>query len=126
MTTGFSIPNSIITALLPLLEAGEVPERLRLGITSTEVKTVLEGLVEDLEIPAGINYGLYVRDVSAGGHGERAGLQVDDIILSFNGVPIKKTLDLRLQLINLVEGSGVVVPIVIYRNGETITLYLEL
>lgn len=123
---GFSIPSNVITALLPLLEAGEVPERLRLGITSTEVKTVLEGLVEDLEIPVGINYGLYVRDVSAGGHGERAGLQVDDIILSFNGVPIKKTLDLRLQLINLVEGSGVVVPIVIYRNGETITLYLEL
>ncbi|HOA78723.1 MAG: Ig-like domain-containing protein [Bacilli bacterium] len=124
---GFSIPSNVITGLLPLLEEGDVPKRIQLGVRVIEVKGILESPSEESpEIPAGIKHGLYVDSVDKESHAERAGILENDIILFFNGAEIRKTLDLRLQLLNLAEGSGVTVPIRVYRDGEIIDLYLEL
>jgi serine protease Do len=113
--------------LLPLLEEGDVPKRIQLGVRVIEVKGILESPSEESpEIPAGIKHGLYVDSVDKESHAERAGILENDIILFFNGAEIRNTLDLRLQLLNLAEGSGVTVPIRVYRDGEIIDLYLEL
>jgi len=122
---GFSIPSNLIVNILPVLETGEKPNRPELGVTVQEVKSILAITPGDTMIPDGIEYGLYVIAVADNSIAQTGGILVDDIILSFNGINIYKTLDLRLELNSIVVGSGQSIPVEIYRNGEIITIFLE-
>ncbi|NLD25921.1 MAG: trypsin-like serine protease [Acholeplasmataceae bacterium] len=124
---GFSIPIHLIQSLLPYLENGVVKQRVTLGITGNEVKTLVENHITEtvdsennrivFSIPEGIDYGVYVVGVDPSSKAGQAGLQIHDIILTINGRKVWETLDIRSELDTVVPGSGQEVRLGVMRNG---------
>ncbi|MCF7731675.1 MAG: trypsin-like peptidase domain-containing protein [Akkermansiaceae bacterium] len=112
---GFSIPsNDVKEALTQILERGR-PIRGFLGVQMRDL---------DPTVRAAINYegtlGSVVMGTTAASPAEHAGLRTWDVVLKFDGQPIKST----DQLISLVQRSKAdkTVPIEIWRRGQMITL----
>lgn len=124
---GFSIPSRVIVDLLPYLENEKSPIRPLIGISSVEIaqliKTDYTHSEEKYNIPEGVKTGLYIKEVNPGSVADGK-LMVDDILMKFNGVSIRKTSELRAILGQIVVGSGEVVPVEVLRNGELITVEL--
>jgi S1-C subfamily serine protease len=129
---GFSIPSHLIQSLLPYLERGEVKQRVTLGITATEVKTILEfGLTQSEDgtiqysVPANIEYGVYVAAVDPEGAAGSAGIQTHDILLTINGKKIWDTNVIRLELETVSPGTGQEIILEVCRNGSIIEISIS-
>jgi serine protease Do len=77
---GFAIPINMVRELLPMLIGDGKVRRSAMGIVVASVK---EEDVGRLGLPGRV--GALVTRVSPGGPGDRGGLEVDDVILSFQG-----------------------------------------
>lgn len=123
---GFAVPINLGKSLSPLLEEGIQPTRAKLGITVVDIKSILynPSAFPEVIIPPEIKNGLYVNKIDAGGLGEAAGLQAEDIIISFDGVMINQTYMFRIVLVRHDLGSGDVVPMIINRQGIEMTIYV--
>lgn len=121
---GFAIPSNLALELIQMLEKGIVPERPLLNVSVYEVKDILasDTLMEECNVPEGLNYGIYVSVVDKGGVAYKAGIKAHDIILSFGGVKLNFSYELRAALNKCIIGSNEEVEIIILRNGEEITL----
>ncbi len=112
---GFAIPINSVRELLPELRAGKVV-RGRIGV----------GLAPDMSPNQATQYGVksgrgaLVQTVEANGPAAKAGLVPGDIIVAYNGQPIKN----RDQLIHLVTTTkpGITVPIRVLREKKEQTL----
>ena len=62
------------------------------------------------------NRGILIEEVFAGGPAERAGLRVDDIILSINGEPIMQ--ERQALLVAASTKPGDEIEVVVLRDGE--------
>jgi serine protease Do len=113
---GFSIPINIAVSIMrQLVETGAVDFGF-LGVT-------LDGYFDSRAAQAlGLPRltGTRVKNVSAGSPATLAGLQVDDIILRFNGTPIENDRHL-ISLVKLSE-IGRPVELVILRGGQYLTV----
>lgn len=120
----FAIPSNEVLKLVEFLEEGLVPTRYVLGITLTEVKTILsdESLKNQFNLPSDIKSGMYVREVSNTGLGYKSGLQKDDILLKINNVTIDFTYQIRKVLDDVSFNKVKEVELEIYRDGKIITL----
>ena len=107
-----------------MLEKGIVPERPLLNVSVYEVKDILasDALIKECNVPEGLNYGIYVSVVDKGGVAYKAGIQEHDIILSFGGVKLNFSYELRAALNKCIIGSNEEVEIIILRDGEEIIL----
>ncbi len=125
---GFSIPTQTIAELIPYLEEGEAPKRATIGVQVIAMRDLLAADLSQSDynyiIPEGITTGLYVNEVVADSVAAKGGVKADDIILYFNGVELKKSLELRGELNKIIVGANTNIDIVVYRNGEQITLTL--
>jgi serine protease Do len=121
---GFSIPINVVKDLIPILESGEKPNRALLGVTAIAVKDIKNNPKSEYIVPDEIEYGLYVVSVSEGSVAAKGGILVDDIITSFNGLEITNITILRAQLNQIVVGQETEIEVIVYRNGEYITLTL--
>ena len=121
---GFAIPSNLALELVQMLEKGIIPERPLLNVSVYEVKDILasESLKAQLYVPEGLNYGIYVSEVDYGGVAYKAGIKEHDIILSFGGVKLNFSYELRAAINKCIIGSNEEVEIVILRNGEEIIL----
>lgn len=121
---GFAIPSNLALELVQMLEKGIIPERPLLNVSVYEVKDILasESLKAQLYVPEGLNYGIYVSEVDYGGVAYKAGIKEHDIILSFGGVKLNFSYELRAAINKCIVGSNEEVEIVILRNGEEIIL----
>jgi serine protease Do len=117
---GFAIPINVVRDILPQLRAGKVV-RGRMGVQ----------LSPDIPMDATAQFGLkrgmrgaLVASVEANGPGGKAGLQPGDIIVEFNGQPIKN----RDQLIRLVTGTkpGTTVPMRVLRDKQEKSLNITI
>lgn len=124
---GFSIPSKDIVELLPYLQNGEVPVRARIGVTVIAISDLLSTDYENADynyiIPEGCKMGIYVTEVSEGSVSDGI-LKPDDIIVEFNGVKLKNSLQLRAELGAIVVGSNTTIEVKVLRNGEEITVEL--
>lgn len=117
---GFAIPSNMARRVMrDLIEKGYVV-RAWLGVYIQEVDDVTaRGL--DMET----RDGALVGDVVDGSPAKRAGLKIGDVIVEFNGTPVKGPSNLR----NLVSSSppGLRAPVRIIRKGreKTITVVLD-
>lgn len=120
----FAIPSNEVLKLVEFLEKGIVPTRYVLGITLTEVKTILsdESLTNQFNLPSDIKSGMYVREVSNTGLGYKSGLQKDDILLKINNVTIDFTYQIRKVLDDVSFNKVKEVELEVYRDGKIITL----
>jgi serine protease Do len=111
---GFAVPINTVRDLLPQLHTGKVI-RGRIGVSVTAVPR--EGY-EDFGLKA--RAGAVVAQVTSGGAAQKAGIEPGDVIIQFNGRPIK-TSD---ELVKMVVATkpGTTVPIKVLRNKAEKTL----
>jgi serine protease Do len=115
---GFAIPSSIVQFVyLELRKFG----RVHRGVIGVVLQEITPDLAAGLHLP--IQEGVIISDVVPGGPAERAGLKIQDILLSLEGreigsVPIA-------QMIVSTRASGSTLHAVILRNGEKIPLEIR-
>ena len=124
---GFSIPSNDLVELLPYIEKGKVPTRARIGVTVIAVRDLLQRDYENADykyiIPDGQKIGIYITEVTEGSVAYGI-LKADDIMLEFNGVVLKNSLQLRAELGAIVVGSNTTIQVKILRDGKEMTVEL--
>jgi serine protease Do len=116
---GFAMSSEVVEKVVyQLREFGET-RRGRLGVTLQPVTPDMVGAIAGLESPEGA----LVTDVPDGPALD-AGVQIGDVILSFDGNPVPDTREL-VQMVGD-AAAGDVVLLEILRNGERITLTVTL
>ena len=108
---GFAIPSSVVKEVADqLIAQGVVSGKPSIGITAAPVSE------EAMEI-YGLPNGVYVASVNGA---SASGLEVGDIILEVNGVPVASVAD-----VNTIKddfGVGDTLTLTVYRDGATITI----
>ena len=116
---GFATPSNIVARMIETGAAGGRIVRPWLGIS---MQPVTADLATGLNLPRPA--GLVVKDVFAGGPGERAGIKRNDVIVALRDQPIDDEAGLRFRLATLSVGETV--PIKVVRGGKEVTLQLPL
>jgi len=88
---GFAIPINLVKELLPQLRGKGKVTRGYLGVL---IQKVTPEIAESLGMDKG--YGALVANVSKDGPAERAGVKVGDVIIEFDGNPVKDSGDLPI------------------------------
>lgn len=115
---GFAIPiNDVKSIIEELINNGYVSGRPVMGVVVVEVD---ETTAQQYDWPVGV----YVREVTAGGPAEKAGLELRDIITEINGQKIISTQSVIEIRDDLVVGEKM--ELTVFRDGETLTLTLVL
>jgi len=121
---GFSIPSDVVVDLIPILEDGEKPVRATIGVTIVEIRDLLANPDPNYIVPEGLDYGLYIVDVKETGIAAIGGVLKDDILLKFNGVTVKNSIELRGELGKIIVGSNETIEVEVLRNGQVLTFTL--
>jgi serine protease Do len=113
---GFAIPSNTVRELLPQLRGGKVTR----GLIGVRVGPVQRDAVDELGLKN--RDGALVASVSRGGPAAKAGILPGDVIVAFNGQPVKD----NDQLPRLVTATkpGSTVPLKVIRAGQERTLTL--
>ena len=116
---GFATPSNIVARLIDTGTSGGRIVRPWLGIS---MQPVTADLANGLNLPRPA--GLVVKDVFAGGPGERAGIKRGDVIIGLRDQRIDDEASLRFRLATLSVGETV--PVKVLRAGKELTLELPL
>jgi serine protease Do len=116
---GFAIPVNMIKELLPRLLADGQVKRSAIGVV---VGPLMPEDRERLKLPE--ESGVLVTVVVPGGPAEKAGLVVDDVILSFQGEALPSP-D-RLRWVASLAGVGKTVTLRVARGGRLFDLQVKL
>ena len=111
---GFAIPSNVVRELLPQLHEGKVTRgRIGVGIGAVPADAVDEFGLENRN-------GAVVLNIAPDGAAERAGVEPGDVIVGYNGTPIRD----RDELVAMVTATrpGTTVPLSIVRDREQQTL----
>lgn len=106
---GFAIPSNVAKRIADEIIA-----------TGSATHGLLGATVQDSVYQGASQLGAYIDSVNAGGAAEQAGLQHGDIVISFNGVPIRSASDLTAQVRAAAANSTATLEIV--RNGTVETI----
>ena len=121
---GFAIPSNLTLELCNQLKDGIVPVRPIFKISVLTVRDILNNdyILSQYPIPEGITYGIYIAEVDPGGVGDACGMMPGDIIVEFDGKRIAYSYELRAAMGEVIIGSNEEINVVVYRDGEYITL----
>ena len=111
---GFAIPINTVRELLPQLEKGKITR----GMIGVSVGVIPPNAAEALGLKS--RSGALVSAVSPGGPSAKAGIEPGDVIIQFNGKPVKD----RDALVAMVVATtpNTTVPVEVIRDKETKTL----
>ena len=119
---GFAIAIDHAVPVIESLAEGVVPVRPLLGVSVVDVAGIGPDAIAEFDVsqPAGA----FVRALSAEEAADRAGLQVGDVIVEFDGTPITTSAD----LVAAVRGSsiGAENQVVFYRGTERMVTFATL
>jgi serine protease Do len=116
---GFAIPINVVRELLPQLRAGKITRgRIGVGIGAVPTEAVDEFGLKDRN-------GAVVLNVAPGGAAAKAGVEPGDVIISYNGKPIRDRDELVAMVTATKPGTTVPVRIVRDRQERTISLTVE-
>ncbi len=115
---GFSMSSAVVTKVVAQLEEFGTTRRGWVGVVLQEVTPEIADAVGLDEASGGI-----IVDVPEG-PARDAGLQVGDIILSFDGIKVD---DVR-SIVRVIGDAevGILAPIVVFREGEEVTLTVKI
>ena len=119
MGVGFAIPSNAIREILPQLRAGKVT-RSRVGV---QVGRVSRQAVDELGLKE--KTGALVSTVQEGGPAEKAGLEIGDVILSWNGQPVKNSDELVRMVTRTKPGTTVPLRIVRDKKERSLNITVE-
>jgi serine protease Do len=111
---GFAMPINVVRELLPQLRAGKITRgRIGVGIGPIPSDAVDEFGLKDRN-------GAVVLNVAPGGAAAKAGLEPGDVIIGYNGKPIRN----RDELVSMVTATkpGTTVPVRVVRDRQERTL----
>ncbi|MEN6542310.1 DegQ family serine endoprotease [Parvibaculum sp.] len=115
---GFATPSSTIAPVLAqILEYGE----MRRGWIGVRIQSVTQEIAETLGLPQA--HGALIAGLTAGGPGEKAGLEAGDLVTGFDGHPVREMRDLP-RLVAETE-IGKQAEIEILRGGKVKTLTVK-
>ena len=115
---GFAIPISDVQAIITdIIENGQVTGKAYMAI---KAGTMTEQMAAQYNID--ITEGVFVYSTESGGAGEKAGLQLGDVITKLNDTAITSMTDLTMAKKGYKAGDTVT--LTVYRSGEYITLDL--
>jgi serine protease Do len=117
---GFAVPINTVRSILPQLEKGKVV-RGRIGV-SVSKSLMTKDIAQDLGL-TGTNGALV--SVIPDGPAKTAGIQVGDVIVEFNGKPVKDSSDLVGMVTATTPGTTVPVKIVRARKTMTVNVKVE-
>ena len=108
---GFAIPINMVKALLPQLRTKGKVVRGWLGVT---VQPLTDALAKALKVPD--KKGALVSEVMKDSPAEKGGLKAQDVIVEFNGKPVKSGRDLSIMVAATRPGTKVTMKVI--RNGK--------
>ena len=119
MGIGFAIPINMTRAIMDSLIATGKVTRGFLGV-------VIQDITQDLADAMGVDVkeGVLIANVGPDSPAEKGGIQRGDVIVSFNGKPVKSSNALRNMVAAVTPGS--VVPLVTLRDGEEVELEVKI
>src|SRR2546425_11030759 len=108
---GFAVPSDLArTVMESLIKDGRVVRGF-LGVSIQDVTPALES-----EFHLKQSGGALVGEVTAKSPAEKAGIQSGDVIIEYNGKPVKDSRHLKLQVAQTVPGAKV--PVKVIRDGS--------
>ncbi|MFB6469465.1 S1C family serine protease [Cytobacillus sp. Hz8] len=120
---GFAIPsNDLVPIINEIIEKGKV-ERPYLGVALTSLDEVPQTYLQSLD--KSIKSGAIITQIDPDSAAAKAGLEVEDIILSIDGHKIENTNDLREYLYSKIK-IGDTIKLEVYHNGKTKTVNVKL
>jgi serine protease Do len=111
---GFAMPINVVRDLLPQLRTGKIT-RGRIGV---QVQAVPREAVEDLGLKS--REGALVASVAPNSAAAKGGLEPGDVIIGYNGKPVKKNEDLVQMVMSTRPGTSV--PLRVIREGKEKTV----
>jgi serine protease Do len=119
MGIGFAIPINVVRDLLPQLRTGKIT-RGRIGVSVGAVPT--EAL-DELGLTE--RRGALVATVDRSGPAHAAGLEPGDVIVEFNGKPVKNNNELVSMVVNTKPGTTVPVKVLREKQERTFNVKIE-
>jgi serine protease Do len=111
---GFAIPSNIVKNVYEQLKKEGHVHRSEIGVFA---QTITPALATGLHLPQ--DWGVVLADVTPDGPGEKAGLQVGDIVLSLNGRTIVNARQLDVNLYRYTVGQKIQLQVL--RGGQKLT-----
>ncbi|MBI9074602.1 MAG: DegQ family serine endoprotease [Desulfatibacillum sp.] len=115
---GFAIPSNMAKDLLPQLKDGKVVR----GWLGVLVQEITPELMEALSLEN--SKGALVGSVTPEGPAEKAGIQRGDVVINFDGAPIKDMGDLPYVVASTPVGKTV--PVDVIRKGKKMTISVKI
>lgn len=120
---GFAIPsNDLIPIVNEIIENGKV-ERPYIGVGLASLEEVPRMYLQDL--PNEVSQGVMITNIDSSSAAAKAGLEVQDVIVSIDGTELTGSSDLRKYLYTEVQ-VGDTVKLEVYHDGELKTVELTL
>jgi serine protease Do len=117
MGLGFAIPTNFAREIMEQIVACGRVVRGVIGIT---VQPITEKMVDDLQLKS--TQGAIIGKVATGSAAAEAGLAIGDVILGFNGHPVKDPRQLRFLVARTVPGTAT--PMQVWRGGAELQVTL--
>ncbi len=115
---GFSVPaNTAKSVISQLQKYGET----RRGWFGVKIQSVTDDIAESMAM--GKARGALIADVTKTGPAEKAGIEAGDVVIEFNGKPIREMKDLP-KIVAETE-IGTKVPVKVFRKGKELELMAE-
>ncbi len=116
---GLAIPSSLARSVVAsLIKTGKVVR----GFLGIEMAPITPAMAKAYKLPN--TSGAFINDVHLGSPAERAGLKVQDVIVSVNGKPTPNPATLQATTVAIAPGSEVLLEI--YRDGTKSTVNVVL
>ena len=120
---GFAIPsNDLVPIINEIMEKGEVV-RPYIGVGLADLTQIPQMYLQNL--PEDLKEGAMVSNVDPNSPASKAGIEVQDVIVSINGTKIKSSNDLRKYLYTELE-VGDKAELEVYRGNEKVSVQLDL
>lgn len=116
---GFSVPSAIAGKVIKQIQEFGATRRGWLGV---QIQSVTEELAEGLGLAGA--HGALVSGVVEGGPAAEAGIEIGDVIVTFDGKEVDQMRDLPRMVAEAEVGGAV--RVVVWRKGESRTLKVEL
>jgi serine protease Do len=117
---GFAVPINTVRSILPQLEKGKVI-RGRIGVSASR-ELMTKEMAQDLGLTNG--GGALIKEL-VDGPAKTAGVQVGDVIVEFNGKPVKDSSELVAMVTATAPGTTVPVKIMRARKSMTLNVKVE-
>ncbi|WP_417517619.1 Do family serine endopeptidase [Minwuia sp.] len=117
---GFAIPSNLVQAVVQGARSGKGIVRAWIGMTGQDLTAdIADGL--GLAKPGGV----LVSEIYPGGPAERAGIRVSDVIVSFDGRPVRSPAEFQFRLATRNVGESVALGLLRRNKPVSVTLPLE-